>query len=329
MSAAYIALAAVAAPFLVVSGAAKIAALADAPRTLDALRVRLPRPRAFVAAVSAGEIVLGLLLVVLDGLPRVLAAAATLVAMLAFTVLVRRAVRAGSTRECGCLGRLTATPLSPALVDRNVVFSVVSIVLVAAAAVAAGDRMPPLAETIVIAPASTALLALAGAGLVFAGVALERASRRPRQPAPTLDGYPRPALLREDGLVVDTVQLALQGRAQLLLFSQPLCGACERAQAVLDENRHDLADVVDARIVYAAGHGVDWNAPARTADGPRTGAALDIAGMLARTLDIDADRPVAVLIGTNGQAVLPYAHGAEQVAGLVGAIVAAGRAADI
>ncbi|MDZ5146139.1 MauE/DoxX family redox-associated membrane protein [Microbacterium testaceum] len=324
MDAAYYVLTLVMAPFLLVSGAGKLADIQRAPRTLVALRVRLPWPTMLVSLVSTGEIGLALALVVFDGWPRVLAALLTALMMYALLVLVRRAVGKGSTEDCGCFGRLAATPLSAAAVERNLVLAVLSTLLLVAA-VAAGAS-PSLLRVGFHHPAAIVLQLVVGFGLVWVG-AVVLGSRDPkRQARSALRTFPRPALLREDGLVVDVVQLALQGRAQLLLFSQPLCGACEHAQAVLDANLPALSRSVDARIVYAVGHGVDWNAPARSADGPRTPSALDVAGLLAEALDIASSRPVAVLLGTDGQPVLPHAHGAEEAEGLVEAIIAAGSA---
>ncbi|MFF0909475.1 hypothetical protein ACFWZW_02160 [Microbacterium enclense] len=151
---------------------------------------------------------------------------------------------------------------------------------------------------------------------------------RPVADASPLAAHPRPVLIREDGLVVDVVQAALRERAQLLLFSQPLCGRCESAQALLDRDHTELSSFIDARIVYAAGHEVDWNGPARSADGPRTPSAIDPAGLLAHTLGIGSERPVAVLIGTDGRPVRPYANGPEELDQLL-AVLAASRTPEV
>ncbi|MFZ8755909.1 MauE/DoxX family redox-associated membrane protein [Microbacterium sp. HMH0099] len=320
MSAAYIVLAAVAAPFLVVSGAGKLAALGEAATTMRSLRLTLPVPRLMVGAVSVGEIGLGLLLLVSDGVTRIIAAGAVTLSMLGFWVIARRAVRAGSTADCGCLGRVASTPLSPAVPRRNLLFTALAGAMTVAAVLATAEQAPSVVGALLQNPART--FALVMASLVIAVVAgmTVAAAHRPSTDASPLAAHPRPVLIREDGLVVDVVQAALRGRAQLLLFSQPLCGRCEAAQDLLDRDHAELSALLDARIVYAAGHEVDWNGPARSADGPRTPSAIDPAGLLAHTLEIGSERPVAVLVGTDGRPVLPYANGSDELDQLLGVL---------
>lgn len=328
MSAAYIVLAAVAAPFLLVSGVGKLAALDDAATTMRSLRLTLPLPRVLVGAVSIGEIGLGVLLLVSDGVTRILAAGVVTLSMLGFWAIARRAVRAGSTADCGCLGRVAPTPLSPAVSRRNLLFAMLAGAMTTAAVLATAEQASSVVGALFQNPVRT--FALIVASLVVALVAgmTVAATHRPVADASPLAAHPRPVLIREDGLVVDVVQAALRERAQLLLFSQPLCGRCESAQALLDRDHAELSSFVDARIVYAAGHEVDWNGPARSADGPRTPSAIDPAGLLAHTLEIGSERPVAVLIGTDGRPVRPYANGPEELDQLL-AVLAASRTPEV
>ncbi|MCM3502168.1 hypothetical protein M3667_09825 [Microbacterium sp. P26] len=315
-----LALICVAAPALVASGVAKLIALDDAPRTLAALRLPQRAARASVAAVSVVEIVLGMVLVVGDGFVRVVASSAVVALLALFTVVVTRAVARGSVEDCGCFGRWSRTPVSAALVRRNGVFTLVALVMAGAASAASAGGVPAVPTVLVTAPIASALTLGSSAALAIAGFVAARAGRRGGLPAPDIMNQ-RPPLLREDGLVIDVVTEAVRGRAQLLLFTQPLCGKCERAAALLDREHDALAGFVDARIVYAVGPGLDWNAPARQADGPRTGAALDLGGALAQALDVGSERPVAVLIATSGRPVLPYAVGEGEIEALVDALV--------
>lgn len=316
-----LALVCVAAPALVLSGVAKLVALDDARSTLSALRLPLSAPRTVVAIVSLGEIALGLILALTDGFARVVASAGLVALLAAFTIVVTRAVTQGSTEDCGCLGRWSRTPLSPALVQRNGVLTLAALVMGGAASAASLVQAPSAAVILVTAPLAGALTLGASWSLVAAGFVAARAGRRGTLPAPDII-HRRPPLLREDGLIFDVVTEAVQGRGQLLLFGQPLCGRCERAVELLDRNADALGEFLDARVVYAVGPGVDWNAPARAADGPRTPAALDLGGQLAQALDLGSERPVAVLIATSGRPVLPYAVGEDEIAQLVDALVA-------
>ncbi|MFJ4036488.1 MauE/DoxX family redox-associated membrane protein [Microbacterium sp. NPDC090007] len=310
---------AVVAPFLVLSGVAKLVALDDAPRTLSALRLPTRAPRTTVAAVALVETTLGLLMLLSDGQTRVAATVLTTLLLAGFTVIVARAATRGSVEDCGCLGRWDRTPVSALLVRRNAVFTLAAVLLAT------------LCATVVGAPSALALawsspvpvLTAAGAGWVLAaaGLAAARASRRGGLPSPDVLAQ-RPGLIREDGLVIDVVTEAVRGRGQFLLFAQPHCERCTRTTALLDAHHDTLSAFLDVRVVYAVGTGQVWNAPARACDGPRTGAALDLGGALAQALDVRAERPVGVLIATSGRPVLPYANGEDEVAGLVDALVA-------
>ncbi|WP_150955496.1 MauE/DoxX family redox-associated membrane protein [Microbacterium testaceum] len=311
----------VAAPFLVSSGVAKLVALDDAPRTLSALRVPVRPARTVVAAVSLTEIALGLALLTLDGQARLLAATATALLLAGFTVLTARAVARGSVEECGCFGRWNRTPVSGALVRRNSLLALGALILTTASAASSTAHEPAAVAVLVSDPVEVALAVATGWGLLLVGAFAARAGVRGALPAADIL-HRRPPLIREDGLVFDVVTEAVRGRGQLLLFGQPLCGRCERAVDLLDQNADALGAFLDVRVVYAVGPGVDWNAPARTADGPRTPSALDLGGQLAQALDIGSERPVAVLIATSGRPVPPYAVGETEIAQLVDALVA-------
>ncbi|WP_181373485.1 MauE/DoxX family redox-associated membrane protein [Microbacterium sp. HMWF026] len=305
---------------LLVSGIAKIVALDDAPRVLSALRLPLRHPRLTVTAVSLCEVALALGLAVTDGQARVAAAVAILLLLAGFTAVTARAVGHGSTDDCGCLGRFSSTPLSPALVRRNAVLSAAALLLAVVCAIASASSDP---SAVVLAGAHPlpALIATAvSAALVSAGFATARAGRRGGMPAPDIASS-RPALIREDGLVIDVATEAARGRGQLLVFAQPHCDRCLRVIDLLDQHHDALAPWLDVRIVYPVGAGRDWNAPARENDGPRTPAALDLNGALAGALDVGAERPVGVLMATNGHPVLPYANGENDIRGLVSALV--------
>ena len=75
----------------------------------------LPAPDAFAIAVPVLELVLVVLLTVVP----VAGAAVALVALVAFSVVLARALRAGVTTGCNCFGSARATPISRADLVRN------------------------------------------------------------------------------------------------------------------------------------------------------------------------------------------------------------------
>jgi len=310
------------APFLLASGIAKLVALDDARRTLSALRLPQRAPRATVGAVCLLECAMGLGLLTLEGQLRMAVATATAALLAGFTVVTARAVARGSGEECGCFGRWSRTPVSGALVRRNSLFALIALLMTAGSEAAASAGEPSAIGAVMEDPVTGAFAVATGWGLFVVGVAAARAGRHGGQPAADVMNR-RPSLLRDDGLVVDVVTEAVRGRGQLLLFAQPGCARCERAAALLDDYRDALGGFLDVRIVYAVGPGVEWDAPARAADGPRTRAALDIGGLLAHALDVGVERPTAVLIATSGRPVVPYAVGEREISDLIGALVRA------
>ena len=75
----------------------------------------LPAPDAFAVAVPVLELVLVVLLTVIP----VVGASVALVALVAFSVVLARALRAGVTTGCNCFGSARATPISRADLVRN------------------------------------------------------------------------------------------------------------------------------------------------------------------------------------------------------------------
>lgn len=305
---------------LLASGIAKLVAIDDAPRVLSALRLPRFLPRLAVAGVSLVEVALGLALACADGRPRTDAAVAVVALTAALTAVTARAVGRGSSDECGCFGRWSRTPLSPALVRRNALLCGAAVLLAGVCTIAAQSEVPSAVATLGSDPRAAALALATSAVLIGAGFATARAGRRGGMPSPDVASS-RPPLLREDGLVFDVVTEAARGRGQLLVFAQPGCDRCLRVIDLLDRHHDALSVWLDVRIVYPVGAGREWNAPARAADGPRTPAAMDLGGALATALDVGVERPVAVLIATNGRPVMPYADGETGIRSLVSALV--------
>ena len=106
---------------LVAAGALKLA-----NRDWTAQAVGFGTPRWLAPVVPWVEIVLGALLVPGVGMPVTAFLAAVLLAV--FTVLVAIRVAQGSTAPCACFGSLSADPVGPSTVVRNVVLLALAVV---------------------------------------------------------------------------------------------------------------------------------------------------------------------------------------------------------
>jgi len=126
----------------------------------------LPAPGVLATAVPIGELGVAATLVIRPDI----GAALALAALAAFTLVVVRAVLAGSTAGCGCFGSARADPVSPADVVRNGL-------LAAFAAVATGTRS-------LHRPGPGALAGVAAGVLVAVGVMVLFSTRlrRPQLP---------------------------------------------------------------------------------------------------------------------------------------------------
>ena len=123
-------------------------------------RLGVPIPAVAARIVPAVELVL---VPVLFIAPRA-GAAASLVLLTAFTVVIVGAVRAGIDVSCGCLGSVSQEPVSPATVARNLVL----VAMALAALPAPAPVIPDLAATV------TATVLVLGAALIVQLLALQQ-----------------------------------------------------------------------------------------------------------------------------------------------------------
>lgn len=306
-----------------VSGGAKLATLTRSAQTLRALRLDRwsVRPRVTVGSVALVELVLAGGLVTAGDSLRVAVVFGSLCATSTFLFVAVRATRLGSSDECGCFGDLLPTPVGGALIRRNgVLLAVVATLLVVC--LDAANVPPPLAGGL---PASLPALVLA---ILACGCSAAVFSAS-RQPAPVVRGEIGPGgavVIAEDGEIVDPVQRALRGRAQLLVFVRRGCSSCEAVTSAL---RETPLRSVEARIITARGDGGEIEIER---SGPPAGATVrehvDPAGLLATQVGAPATRPCAVLLTTGGEVLEPIAEGRDQVLQLMDAIVTADGAAD-
>jgi uncharacterized membrane protein YphA (DoxX/SURF4 family) len=137
---------------LVWSATAKLRTREETRSTFSALG--LPAPRALATAVPTAEAVAAVALIVAPPI----GASSTVVLLAAFTTLLARHVRRGSTVACGCFGSAGGEPISTADLVRNAL-------LMAAAVVAlwGAPEVPSL-------PAALAVGAAAASGLMLHGL---------------------------------------------------------------------------------------------------------------------------------------------------------------
>lgn len=217
---------------LAVSGAAK---LRDRTATADAFRaLRLP---AWLGAVRApailpwAELLLAGLLLFARGWLLVLAAAAALGLMLAYTAVIARALGFDEPVRCSCFGALGAGAVDRRTLIRNVVLSVLAALGVAAAGLGVTWYGRPL----------TALGWVALAALAAAALALSLGGGEPRAVPTGPKSWTRDATLREDatGKLVRVADLASTHSGATLVFLLPGCGSCEHFMSELPRLREE------------------------------------------------------------------------------------------
>lgn len=230
---------------LLVSGAAKLGHAGSTRDAMVSLRLGLrPLHRPIAAALPVAEIVLAIALWLPGRVLPVIAAALVAVLMIAYLVIIARALWFDERVECSCFGTWGSPTVSAATLLRNIVLSVLGLVAVALALSGGIGRA-------LQAPASLLGWALALAVAVVLAVVTVRGAESADPaargdavgaPSPTahdaedaedelLDyerrAIPAGVLQRPDGSLVTLRQLA-GTRAVLLLFVTEGCGPCER-----------------------------------------------------------------------------------------------------
>lgn len=137
-----------------VAGVAKLMRLDETAASFDALG--LPAPGLLARVVPPAELAIAALLAAYPVAGGILA----VVALAVFTLIIGRAVHAGSAAPCACFGSARSDPVSARDVARNSMLE-----LLAIGAVAAGEpTLPSLAE------AGAVAAAVAGGALLLRGV---------------------------------------------------------------------------------------------------------------------------------------------------------------
>lgn len=303
---------------LAASGWAKRRAVASTESVLRLLRLPAALQRRWVAqALPWGELVLAGLVVLLPAGPgQQLAAAATLLLMLAYWVVVARAMTFDPRPSCGCFGEIGDQRITARTLARNTV-------LVALAVVYLGWALADESVLGTLTDGSQAPLWVAGAAVaalvtwfIVAGPPAEphdhdladlyaQAVARSRSHAPAAskadpeaeDDYvrtPIPAALLTDpeGRNHTLAELA-RARAQLLVFVNCYCGTTAAALRAWPGYRSRLPEI-DVRLVFA---GV---APRTVGDGTDVSDAwTDHGAVAAGHLGLSGS-PAAILLGADG-----------------------------
>lgn len=306
-----------------VSAIGKLRAPDRGAAAFDALRIPVARAQAAVTAVILLEALVAIALVVTTGWPFVAASGAALLLTTGLLVAVIRAHRLGATADCGCFGEWLPAAIGPRLIVRNAVLASVAFLLFIPALLFLAITGRSTGVPLLLgsgAAANGSFGALAAAILIALGVwSIARASST----APAFTS----AIARGDGAVLvpatsEVVDvLAPSSRARLLLFVSAGCHACATALDTLIHAQSALGSLVEIYVVQRASGGSTTALP--THELPAAARfALDIGGSLGGALAIGPARPVAALIGTDGSQAGPLALGSEEIAQLVGSIVA-------
>lgn len=309
-----------------VSGSTKLRALDRAEQSLDALRLTRWsfRPKAAVAIVCGVELVCAVGMLVTRGVWFMATGLAVWAITVVFLVVVTRAARLGSTQECGCFGDVLPSRVGSALTRRNLALVFASSIVLGAASISLLTGGAP--SVLSAYPGSVGAIAIGVVAFVCgATVATNAVSDSP--PFPTSNVQPddgvRAVVMAADGEVIDPVQRALRGRAQLLIFIRPTCSSCAEIVAAL---RSRPLGAVDALLIQAVGDGSTFAADeGEDATPVRVRSYADPAGRLAHQLGIPPSRPAAVLLTTQGTLLHPIAEGRDQALGLISAV----READV
>lgn len=305
---------------LLVSGLAK---MGDPRATEDAMvSLRIPaRPlhRLGALLLAPGELLLAVGLWIPIVPVQVAVAAATLALMLAYLVIIVRALGFDEPVHCSCFGTLGSPNVSRASALRNVTLSLLGVAGVVSAATGATAAAVLTAWPLLLAwtlalGAAVLLTAFTLGGTEpaadSAGAAEDDELDYLRTPIP-------PGLLRDaDGELVP-LRSFTAGRAVLLIWVNPGCGPCERILTALPAWRERLDPLVAVHMVLPRPlAGIAQPDLERLGPGPME----DVHSTLAETLSMRGT-PTAVLLGADGMLAGGPVAGGDEVSDFVEEII--------
>lgn len=281
---------------LLLSGAAKLGDRRATRDALTALRVPALVPAAATAAaLPVVELALGVLLLVAPAGWLVPVAVVVLALMLAYTVVIARALGFDEPVTCSCFGSLGRHDVDRTTLARNVLLSVLAAVAVAYAL--AGGSAPSAAADLdaagwwsLAAAAATATVAVLVLGP--GGAATGEGTPEGEPLDYERQAIPFGALTLRDGSATTLAELA-STQARLLVVLSPGCGPCIRTAERLDDWAARLGPAVGVVAVYPDGPSAEA-ATEHAADL----AAWDPEGNVRRVFSVGT--PAAILLGADG-----------------------------
>ena len=295
---------------LLISGLAKLGAREGTQDAMRSLRLPLPTMHASVASMlPVTEIVLALAIWIPAPPLQVLLTGLVAALMLAYLVIIARALTFEEQVHCSCFGTLASPTVSRTTLVRNVILSVLGLLAVVAAASGAMTTLLVQAPMGLIGLGIALLIAIALTAATIGGSVAETDADAPTAPAPAAadpdedelldyERSPIPAavLQQPDGRLITLTQLTAQ-RAALLVFVTEGCGPCERVLDHAEEWIGELEETLQVRFVFS--RPLD-QLRERTTDRV-AGYALHDLQFTARTALGGTSAPSAVLLGADGQ----------------------------
>lgn len=288
-------------------------------------------PARYAGAVAVGlpfaEVGLAVGLLLLPGVLFAIVAWLAFLLFAAFTLVVGAALARGESPECHCFGELSAEPIGRGTVVRNIVLSILALVvaivlgnaawpsLIAVIATLRGDLLVEVVLLVAVAATLTALWTRQTR--IRAELAKHTARLDALAPVePATLSIPDSVLRTADGSEIALTELAQQ-RAALLIFVSPSCGQCGAVAARILEWRGELGGIVEVQPVSIGAvdesHQAFPEAPELLFDRDRA---------VMRALGAEGT-PSAVLLGTNGTVGGGPAAGAAAITEFVDGILAA------
>lgn len=298
---------------LLVSGLAKLGAREGTQDAMRSLRLPLPTMHASVASVlPVMEIALALALWIPVPPLQVLFAGLAALLMVAYLMIIARALTFEEEVHCSCFGTLASPTVSRTTLVRNVLLSVLGVLTVVAAGSGAMTTVLVQAPLLLIELGVALVVAIALTAVTIGGSTAEPSPTAGPAPADAdaeaeADGdedelldyerLPTPAgvLQRPGGRLITLSQLSAQ-RAALLIFVSEGCGPCERVLDHAEEWIGELESMLQVRFVFS--RPLD-QLRERTTDRVE-GHALHDLQFTARSALGSRTAPAAVLLGADG-----------------------------
>ena len=253
---------------LLVSGLAKLGERRATEDAMTSLRIPAPglhRTAALVLPVAEIVLALGLWIPVVP-LQVVIACLLTLL-ILAYLVIIARALTFEEQVECSCFGSLASPTVSRATLGRNILLSLAALTTVLVAAAGLLTAVLVQAPLTLVSVGLTLVLTILLTVLTLGGTApTSTTSDGPAAPGKEADEadefdeeglleyerteIPAAVLQKKDGSLTTLRKLTYR-RAALLLFVTDGCGPCVRVLGQGDRWRSEIGELIDIRFVFS------------------------------------------------------------------------------